>query len=615
MNLTETLTDLLFPAPLATYTETTPGFVNVGKNRKVAAFVLNLEQAQHVMVYCPGNGEDAHDVAELMRELLPAGWGMVIPAYAGYGLSDGGRSEEGCLSAARDAYDWLVGSKEFPSWKIVIAGFSLGTGVAIQLAAQRKCKGVVLFAPFLNGRSLIEHWVGKDAAKEMLRQARPFISDRIISTLKKPVIVIHGNQDEVIPKDSGWKLFLRAKEPLAYHTLNAGHNNLIPRFGTYGLMKVFDQIESYSEPSHIAGELALLETIQWKPVRALREIARKLAIKDGSVMRQGALITAICRKALSLDFESLVKHDFITMGEDAFSALVMTIRAGAAEVDDKDVVAYFENSCFVDVRKNRYGGYTVRLPCEIRKELSARYEKWHCERITIEQYVFSAVALYGIVTFDDLFEFMRREDRSEMQHLTDWYLRSVVENRRGERDVYFVRGDCICGSEFDVGEKTDEAIAEFLRRRNRINRWEPTGVNEFPLSGSGFYYLLSPHAKALDAWLESHGMGDDCDRKAWMVYVTLRFQTGERLYDIAKKLLSECSPNSDESGMNGLCVAITEFVDNMRLKINNGWTIKELSESNIEGYNLDVPVRLEDLRCYDSINRTAHDLRRPRGWV
>jgi len=236
--LSEWVNDLLFPAPTPTYTKYTPGFVEVGMWRKVAAFGINLDQAETVLLYCHGNGEDAYCAAETMRMVLPLSCGILVPDYQGYGLTEGVRCEHGCVSAAVDAYDWLTTSLALPPEQVVIAGFSLGTGVAIQLAAQHACKGLALFAPFLNGRSLIEHWVGNDSAEAMLGVDSPFPSDQILKTLDVPLAVVHGKQDDVIPFEFGQKVYKSARKPVGFHEVTSRHNDLFLRLGAVGFSKV-----------------------------------------------------------------------------------------------------------------------------------------------------------------------------------------------------------------------------------------------------------------------------------------------------------------------------------------------------------------------------------------
>lgn len=242
MILTDYATDLLFPAPPPTYTEETPGFVNIGNGCRTAALAINLEQAKCVILHCHGNGEDAHEVAELMRKMLPQEYGMIIPDYAGYGLSDGEKSEEGCVAAAKAAYDWLVDAKGFSSCDIVISGFSLGTGIAVALAAHCKVNGIALFAPFFNGRSLIEGWVGKSTTDAILGKESPFPSDKILKTLEVPIAVAHGKHDEVIPIECGRKIYKCARKPFGFHVVESGHNDLFIRLGMEGFSAVMQSL-------------------------------------------------------------------------------------------------------------------------------------------------------------------------------------------------------------------------------------------------------------------------------------------------------------------------------------------------------------------------------------
>lgn len=230
------INDLLFPNLPRAYSESTHGYLEIGSGRKIAAFGVRLAEAERVVVYCHGNGEDAYDAAKYLGSMLPQSVGLIIPEYAGYGLSDGVKCEEGCYAAAACAYDWVTQRHGYTSDRITFAGYSLGSGVAVWLASEKSASALVLFAPFYNGRRLLANWIGDE---EQLGNQDPFPSDRIISRISTPTVVIHGASDEVIPISQGRSLFRAAGNPTVFHEVDAQHNDLLVKFGYDGFRSVF----------------------------------------------------------------------------------------------------------------------------------------------------------------------------------------------------------------------------------------------------------------------------------------------------------------------------------------------------------------------------------------
>jgi fermentation-respiration switch protein FrsA (DUF1100 family) len=136
--------------------------------------------------------------------------GALFVSYRGYGGSTGQISEQGFMKDAFTAYDALI-ARGVPAEEIAVVGESLGTGVAVQLAAQRPVGALVLDAPFT---------AAVDVAAEVypwlpvrLLMKDQFISRDHIAQVKAPLLIIHGDADGVIPVGQGQRLFDLANEP------------------------------------------------------------------------------------------------------------------------------------------------------------------------------------------------------------------------------------------------------------------------------------------------------------------------------------------------------------------------------------------------------------------
>jgi fermentation-respiration switch protein FrsA (DUF1100 family) len=157
-----------------------------------------------VFLYLGGNAERPEHSEGRIRRVAEHGAGYLVVAYRGYGGSTGRPSEAGLHADARAAYDWLLDQGVAPT-DLVIHGFSLGSGVASRLAADRQARALILEAPFTALDDLIV-----DRAPVVLPW-RPFIRDSYrtrdwIGDVDEPILILHGDADTVIPFAHGQEL-------------------------------------------------------------------------------------------------------------------------------------------------------------------------------------------------------------------------------------------------------------------------------------------------------------------------------------------------------------------------------------------------------------------------
>lgn len=169
-----------------------------------------------------GNISHRMERALLFREWLEAN--VLLYDYRGFGLSEGQPDEPGTYQDGRAAYRHLVDSRGIPPEQIVLFGESLGCAVTVELATSHRSAAVVLEAPFTS-------------VPDMSRLVFPmlpvgaFIKNRYdnlskIGRLRTPLLVMHGDRDEVVPFWMGERLFAAAAEPKRFFKIvGAGHND------------------------------------------------------------------------------------------------------------------------------------------------------------------------------------------------------------------------------------------------------------------------------------------------------------------------------------------------------------------------------------------------------
>ncbi len=176
------------------------------------------------ILFFHGNGGAVNHRAHRFRALMADGFGIFMLGYPGYGGSEGKPSEAAFLEGARLAYQYLRDAGLEPA-NIVLYGESIGSSVAVQLAATVSAKGLVLEAPMSSGIDVArEHYPWLLAGLLMKDSYR---SIDYIQQIDMPMLVIHGEEDRIIPIGLGERLFDEALEPKTFVRIpGAGHNDL-----------------------------------------------------------------------------------------------------------------------------------------------------------------------------------------------------------------------------------------------------------------------------------------------------------------------------------------------------------------------------------------------------
>lgn len=169
-----------------------------------------------------GNGDRVDNYAFLAQALAAHRIGLLAISYRGYPGSTGSPSEQGLLTDGIAAFNWL---SAHDGSEIVVMGRSLGTGVAVNTAAQRPAAGVILVSPYLSVLSVAQRHYPYLPVQLLLKD--PFRSDLNIGKVRQPKLFLHGRLDDSIPLSSGQALYEIAPEPKRMVIYDgAGHNDI-----------------------------------------------------------------------------------------------------------------------------------------------------------------------------------------------------------------------------------------------------------------------------------------------------------------------------------------------------------------------------------------------------
>jgi hypothetical protein len=188
-----------------------------------------------VVLYLHGNGGALAHRAERFRTLARNGIGLVAIDYRGYGGSSGSPSEPGFLTDAETAYTFAI--SRYPAGRIAVWGESLGTGVAVALAAERPVGRVVLEAPFTSALDIAARHYPFVPARLLMKDQ--FRSDERIGAIAAPLLILHGARDTVVPIEFGERLFALAHEPKRFIRYPDGQHEGLDRLGALDAVLAF----------------------------------------------------------------------------------------------------------------------------------------------------------------------------------------------------------------------------------------------------------------------------------------------------------------------------------------------------------------------------------------
>ena len=177
-----------------------------------------------VVVVFHGNAGDIGDRVPKYRGLLDAGFGLFLAEYRGYGGNPGRPDEAGLTADARSVMAAVADLGIAPE-RTVLYGESLGTAVAVKMAAEHDVAGLVLEAPFTSMAEVAQRHYWYLPARWMLLDKWDVAG--LVREVAAPILVMHGERDRVVPTVFGRRIFETALEPKAALFLpTAGHNDL-----------------------------------------------------------------------------------------------------------------------------------------------------------------------------------------------------------------------------------------------------------------------------------------------------------------------------------------------------------------------------------------------------
>jgi len=212
---------LIFVPPEPTYTEQSEHIILIEgseANSELATYYRPAKPGMPTLLWSHGNAEDlsATSFIDLFHQ---AGFGIYAYDYPGYGLSDGSPSDRSCYAAIERAYDDLSFTHKVTSKDLIFVGQSVGSGPTTYLATKKPAAGMVLIAPLTS--------IYRVAFSYPIFPCDRFPNIDRIKDITIPLMVIHGDKDQVIPQSHGKTLIAAHTGKHIFHDLKGrGHNDI-----------------------------------------------------------------------------------------------------------------------------------------------------------------------------------------------------------------------------------------------------------------------------------------------------------------------------------------------------------------------------------------------------
>jgi fermentation-respiration switch protein FrsA (DUF1100 family) len=194
-----------------------------------------------------GNASIECEPAQLAGWHRTVGVSVFVFDYPGYGRSSGRPNEAGCYAAADAAYAWLTGKQRIPADQLLLYGRSLGTGVAIDLASRCPHRALLLVSPYTSLPDVAVRRFALFPAPLVMRNRFPSLAK--IGKCNRPLFVIHGTDDHVVPFAMGKSLFEAANEPNRFMAVEGGRHGGGLMAGFFDVVRDFlREVEAPTSP-------------------------------------------------------------------------------------------------------------------------------------------------------------------------------------------------------------------------------------------------------------------------------------------------------------------------------------------------------------------------------
>jgi len=178
-------------------------------------------EKERVVLFFHGNTGNISDCITSLEMFHHLGLATFIFDYRGYGQSQGSPSEQGTYDDAEAAWTYLLRDRGIKSEDVIILGRSLGAAIASAQAARHPPGALVIESTFTSAPELAAE-IFRIFPARLMSRFKYRVRDHVART-HCPILIVHSNDDEVIPFHHGKRLYEAANEPKAFMAISGEH--------------------------------------------------------------------------------------------------------------------------------------------------------------------------------------------------------------------------------------------------------------------------------------------------------------------------------------------------------------------------------------------------------
>ena len=192
------------------------------------------QKAAKTVLYFHGNGWNLNKFAWELQYIAELGYNVLSYDYPGYGESTGDPTEEKVYEFSEKTYDYLTQKQKVAPENIILWGYSLGTAAAVDLATKRQINSLILIAPLTSLYDMAPKifWL---PLQQYLFLWNSFDSIHKSSNVRVPTLVIHGDNDSIVPYYMGKDIFGKLWTHRKYFVTipGWGHQHVLEEYGSW----------------------------------------------------------------------------------------------------------------------------------------------------------------------------------------------------------------------------------------------------------------------------------------------------------------------------------------------------------------------------------------------
>lgn len=197
-------------------------WIEVPDGSKINGWFIKAKEPKATLLFCHGNAGTISHRIESAEIFLDLGLNVLLYDYRGYGRSPRSPSEKNSYEDSEAVWNYLTEEKKLGADEIIILGRSMGGPIAANLAKNHSPKMCILESTFTSIPDVARYRFPIFPTKGLVNIKYPTVD--YVKGIKCPLLLVHSQDDEIIPYWMGEKIFAAANEPKEFLELSAGHN-------------------------------------------------------------------------------------------------------------------------------------------------------------------------------------------------------------------------------------------------------------------------------------------------------------------------------------------------------------------------------------------------------